>query len=85
MQLGDVSIMLALVFGLFTAAPGLLPASSIVMVTWSRVVSGIGWVGYGIGALFAGEIPDAMVPGLLVAQVGYAIAVFAIINQPCRK
>lgn len=85
MPFADISVVLALVCGLFTAVPGLLPASTLIVVTWSRVLSGLGWLGYAIGALIMGEIPDPILPGVLLAQLGYGAAVFAIATQSCRK
>ena len=81
----EVSLILALVFGLVTAVPGLLPAAAVVLVTWSRVLSGVGWLGYAGGALVLGGIPDEILWGVLLAQAGYALAVVAIARQSCAE
>lgn len=83
MTLVDLSATLALAFGLVTAVPGLLPAAGIALVTWSRVVSGVGWLGYAAGAVAVG-LPPEVLPGVLLAQAGYALAVIAIARQSCR-
>lgn len=80
----DLSLILAVIFGISTAVPGLLPASASLLVTWSRVVSGIGWLGYAAGATVSG-IPSEALPGILIAQAGYGLAVFAIARQPCAE
>lgn len=82
--MADVSIVLAVTFGILTAVPGLLPAAGTPLVTWSRVVSGIGWLGYGAGLLVAETLPEALLPGILAAQAGYGLAVIAIARQACR-
>lgn len=82
--MADISLVLAIAFGILTAIPGLLPASGIALVTWSRVVSGVGWLGYGAGLLVLGGIPDQLMPGILAAQAGYGMAVIAIARQACR-
>lgn len=84
MTWADLSAVVALAFGLVTAVPGLLPAAGLALVTWSRVVSGIGWVGYSAGAMVAG-VPDAVLPGVLLAQAGYGLAVVAIARQSCAR
>lgn len=80
----DISMILALAFGLVAAVPGLLPAAGTALVTWSRVVSGVGWLGYGAGSMMGG-VPDALVPGILAVQVGYGMAVLAIALQRCAE
>lgn len=79
----DISTILAIGLGLVTAVPGLLPASAILLVTWSRVLSGLGWLGFGLGSMALNNIPSELVPGLLVVQAGYGMAVLAIALQPC--
>ena len=80
-----ISIALAGGFGVITAVPGLLPPAAIAIVTWSRVVSGIGWIGYGVGAVATWHVPDRLLPGILLVQIGYGLAVLAIAKQPCKK
>lgn len=79
-----ISLIFAFSLGIVTAVPGLLPAAGMPLVTWSRVVSGVGWIGYGTSLLLAGSLPDGMLPGILLAQLGYGLAVLAIALQPCR-
>lgn len=74
----DLSIFLALALGLVTAVPGLLPEPIVPLVVWGRVTAGVGWLSFAAGAATAG-LPDAIVPGLLVAQAGYAIALTGIV------
>lgn len=80
-----LSVVLAVGFGIVTAIPGLLAPAAIAIVTWSRVVSGIGWLGYGAGALTTWDVPQALLPGILMVQVGYGLAVLAISKQSCDK
>lgn len=80
-----ISIALAGGFGIVTAVPGLLPPAAVAIVTWSRVVSGVGWLGYGAGAATQWSVPEALLPGILLAQLGYGLAVLAIAKQPCAK
>jgi hypothetical protein len=79
-----VSVGLAAGFGVITAVPGLLPSATVALVTWSRVVSGIGWLGYGAGVAAGTHVPDVLLPGILAAQIGYGLAVFAIAKRPCK-
>lgn len=78
-----LSIVLAGGLGIVTAIPGLLPPAAIAVVTWSRVVSGVGWLGYGAGALTTWSVPEVLLPGILLVQIGYGLAVLAIHKQPC--
>jgi len=80
-----LSVMLAVGFGVVTAIPGLLAPAAVAVVTWSRVISGIGWLGYGAGALTTWDVPQALLPGILLVQVGYGLAVLAISKQSCKK
>ena len=83
--MAEVSLVLAVVCGLATAIPGILPAAAAALVTWSRVLSGVGWLGYAGGALVLGGIPDEILWGVLLAQAGYALAVLAIARQSCAE
>lgn len=80
-----LSIALAIGFGIVTAIPGLLPPAAIAVVTWSRVVSGIGWLGYGVGATSLWHVPSLLLPGILMAQIGYGLAVLAISKRGCQS
>lgn len=80
-----LSVMLAVGFGVVTAIPGLLAPAAVAVVTWSRVISGIGWLGYGAGALTTWDVPQVLLPGILLVQIGYGLAVLAISKQSCKK
>ena len=80
-----LSVVLAVGFGIVTAIPGLLVPAAVAVVTWSRVISGIGWLGYGAGALTTWDVPQALLPGILLVQIGYGLAVLAISKQSCKK
>jgi hypothetical protein len=83
--MADISLILAIAFGILTAVPGLLPAAGLALVTWSRVISGVGWLGYGGGVVLSGgQVPHEALPGILLAQAGYGLAVMAIALQACR-